>query len=89
MAMMINQILWISLSPIASRTADVFDSTEAWVNTASTLYFVVYIPVNFIANYTLDNYGLRLGINIGAVFTAIGGVVKCFIGYNFYLMLLG
>ena len=50
---------------------------------------VVYILFNFPANYALDKIGLRFGVILGTLLTAIGMWVKVLVNFHFNWVLVG
>lgn len=74
-----NNILWVSLAPIATDTARAFDVTETKVNAVTVLYMAFYPPFSFVSNYILQKYGIRVGLMIGISLTCIGAGIKCMI----------
>jgi hypothetical protein len=50
---------------------------------------IVYLFINFPSNWVLDVKGIRKGIVIGAVFTAVGAGFRCFITTHFAFVILG
>ena len=52
-------------------------------------YMIVYIFINFPANWVLDVRGIKKGIVIGAVLTAIGAGIRCFVATSFAFVIVG
>jgi fucose permease len=61
-ASMINQICWISMTPIADAVSNAYSVTKTTVNTISLVYMGIYIFANFPSVYILGTYGLRVGV---------------------------
>jgi len=77
------------MQPIAPAVKNAYDLDNNTVNTISLVYMGFYVFVNFPSNYVLDTYGIRVGVLIGIVLTAIGMWVKCLINYGFYIAIIG
>eukprot|EP00002_Diphylleia_rotans_P018704 TRINITY_DN3617_c0_g1_i1.p1 TRINITY_DN3617_c0_g1~~TRINITY_DN3617_c0_g1_i1.p1 ORF type:complete len:448 (+),score=102.51 TRINITY_DN3617_c0_g1_i1:47-1390(+) len=86
-----NAITWITFSPISDKVEEKYDVSFFWVNALSLVFMAVYIPVFFLASWTLDTYPLRYGLCIGAGLTAIGAWIR--VGGDspdtFWLVMLG
>jgi len=52
-------------------------------------YMVMYIFVNFPSNWVLDMKGIKKGVVVGAVLTALGSGVRCLIDFDFSFMIIG
>lgn len=86
----VNAIMWICTSPITTNlesiyTLDIFTVTFC----TSLIWFCVYPPVNFIANYVLDEKGLQIGVFIGGGLTIIGLWIRNLNTYSFYYIFAG
>lgn len=53
------------------------------------LYMIMYLFVNFPSNWILDVKGIRKGVIIGAVMTALGAGTRAFINISFIYVLIG
>lgn len=86
----LNAMGWTSVPIVADELIVVYPSLSTLeVNMASTLYMIMYIPVNFVANYFIDKYGARTGLLIGCVLTIIGLWLRILINKSFIYVLLG
>jgi len=90
MVSIINAIMWISTSPITKNLENIYNIGLFQVNFCTSLiWFAVYPPMNFVANYFLDEKGLRVGILIGSCLTLVGLWIRTFSEYSFYYIFLG
>ena len=56
----------------------------------TSLIFMLFHPIfSFLANFILDAYGIRVGLNFGLLFTMLGAGTRLFINQNFGWVLLG
>ena len=76
-------------APISTAVKNAYDVDLAQINIESLIYMIAYVPVNFPANYVIDYYGLRLGVTVGIVLTALGGWLKSFVNSGFYWIYVG
>lgn len=53
------------------------------------LYMIMYIIVNFFSNWVLDTKGIRVGVLIGTLLTAVGAFFRCFINTSFSFVVFG
>lgn len=53
------------------------------------LYMIMYIFVNFPSNWILDVKGIRKGVIIGSVTTALGAGIRCLVDLSFNFVLVG
>jgi len=60
------------------------------LNMVALVYMLVFLPLNFPANYIIDRWGIRVGVTISALFTCVGFWIKCFINVSgFWTLMLG
>jgi fucose permease len=70
-------------------TARIYSVDEAIVSLVPMLYMIMYVFVNFPSNWILDVKGIRKGVIIGAVLTALGAGIRSFINISFIYVLIG
>lgn len=86
---MANASMWITCSPIATTIKSTYDISDIYVDMASLVFMISYVIVNFPANWVLDDYGMRIGIFIGAFMTAAGVWVRVAINDDFMWVIVG
>ena len=87
---MLNGVMWISTSPIMSNLQNMYHLSMFVVSfCTSMIWFVAYPPMNFVANYILDEKGLRAGIFFGTTLTLAGLWVRVFSQHSFYFIFAG
>lgn len=82
----LNEVNWIEHSVIQDVTIAFYNESlpknetdqQTAVNWLTMIYMLVYIPFVFPAMFFLDRKGLKLTVLLGALFNAIGSVIKCF-----------
>jgi FLVCR family feline leukemia virus subgroup C receptor-related protein len=50
---------------------------------------ILYVVVNFPSNWVLDVKGIKKGVVVGAVLTAIGTAVRCLVTTHFAFLIAG
>ncbi|MEI8224334.1 MAG: MFS transporter [Bacteroidota bacterium] len=84
----VNQLLWITFAPITGDATKYFGVSDLQIGILSMCFMIVYIVVSIPASWTIDKYGIRIGIGIGAVFTGVFGLLRGFAGTDYNLLLL-
>ena len=69
----LNQLMWISFAPITGDAARYYGVSELSIGLLSLSFMVVYILVSIPASWTIDTYGIRVAVGIGADLTGIFG----------------
>jgi len=87
------QVQWLTHAPIA-RAAEVFYQGQFNPNSLinidflSMAYMIVFLFVCIPASYIIDTYGIRIGVGIGSILTAVFSLMKGFGGANFTVVLI-
>ena len=84
----INQLLWITFAPITSAATNYYGVSDLWIGILSMSFMVVYIVVSIPASWIIDTYGIRIGVGIGVVLTAVFGMMRGMVTQNYDLLLL-
>lgn len=109
--LVVSGFIMIGFSAVASPIADVsynliisqaFGISTTIVTFAVMAYFLIYVPINFLSNWVIDNYGpapaVRLSFNfpqlrIAAVLTLVGAWFRILYNivddHNFTYIFLG
>lgn len=72
----VNQLLWISFAPITSAAASFYGVSDLEIGLLSLSFMAVYIVMSIPASWVIDSRGIRLGVGIGAVLTAVFGLIR-------------
>jgi MFS family permease len=80
------EIQWLTFAPIARQARDFYGVSALQIDLLSLLFMAVFVLMALPASFILDNYGLRIGVGIGAVLTGIFGLVKGFFGDSYMLV---
>ncbi|MCX6253880.1 MAG: MFS transporter [Bacteroidia bacterium] len=84
----VNQLLWITFAPITGDATKYYGVSDLRIGILSMCFMIVYVVVSIPASWTIDKYGIRIGVGIGAVFTAVFGLFRGFAGTDYNLLLL-
>ncbi|MEA3439966.1 MAG: MFS transporter [Chloroflexota bacterium] len=87
-AIIINQLLWITFAPITGEAATFYSVSDLSIALLSMSFMVVYIIVSIPASWVIDNYGIRVGVGIGAALTGIFGLMRGLVADNYTLVLV-
>lgn len=55
---------WISLQPVPNAIQSGYGKTNSTIAFIGLIFVIVFIPVNFPANFVIDKGGLKLGVSI-------------------------
>ena len=72
----------IGFSAVAEPLAKAFGISSTLVSFSVMIYFLIYIPVNFLSNYVIDNYGAAPALRIAALLLLVGCWVR--ISYDMF-----
>ncbi len=86
------EVQWLTHAPVA-RAAEVFYAGQfnpdsiINIDFLSMLYMLVFLVVCIPASYIIDTYGIRTGLGIGSVLTAVFSLMKGIGGADFRIVL--
>ncbi|MGA2490220.1 MAG: MFS transporter [Anaerolineales bacterium] len=78
----VTQLLWITFASITSDATKFYHVSDLSIGLLSMSFMIVYIVVSIPASWVIDTYGIRVGVGIGAVLTAVFGLLRGFWGSN-------
>jgi MFS family permease len=84
----VNQLLWITFAPITGDSAKFYSVSDLSIGLLSMSFMIVYIIVSIPASWVIDTYGIRLGVGIGALLTAVFGLLRGVWASNYTLVLV-
>jgi MFS family permease len=82
------QMLWISYAPITSNAAHFYGVGDLEIGLLAMSFMIAFIPLSIPASWVIDTYGFRVGVGIGVILMAIGGIARGLVGSNYSLVLL-
>jgi cyanate permease len=77
-----TQLLWITFGAITSDATKFYGVSDLSIGFLSMSFMIVYIIVSIPASWVIDTYGIRVGVGIGAVLTAVFGLLRGVWGSN-------
>jgi len=87
---MLNILISNIFIPLQTTLQHLYGESITFINFGTVLVSnLIYIPANFVANKVVDTYGLRIGVLVGTVLTAIGFWCNYFCNYSFWYIFIG
>ena len=83
-----NQLAWITFAPITSVAATYYGVSDLSIGLLSMSFMIVYIFVSIPASWTIDTYGFKVAVGIGAVLTGVFGLTRGLAADNYTLVLI-
>lgn len=84
----INQLAWITFAPITSNAAQYYGVSDLSIGLLSMSFMIVFIFVSIPASWTIDTFGFKIGVGIGAVLTGVFGLMRGLGGSNYTVVLI-
>jgi MFS family permease len=84
----VTQLLWITFAPITGDAAKFYGVSDLSIGLLSMSFMIVYIVISIPASWVIDTYGIRVGVGIGAGFTAVFGLLRGVWASNYTLVLI-
>ena len=83
-----NQLAWITFAPITGVAGKYYGVSDLSIGLLSMSFMIVYIFVSIPASWTIDTYGFRVAVGIGAVLTGVFGLMRGLAAENYTLVLI-
>ena len=87
-AILVNQLAWITFAPITGVAAGYYGVSDLSIALLSMSFMIVYLFVSIPASWTIDTYGFRVGVGIGAALTGVFGLLRGLGGSNYTVVLV-
>ena len=71
-----NNMVWITLAPVADVIRCYYDISTTWVNTTTTVGMATYVLFFLPCVWFLDRYGLRATLVMASITNALGTAVR-------------
>lgn len=84
----VNQLAWITFAPITIVAVKYYGVTDLSIGLLSMSFMIVYIIFSIPASWTIDTYGFKVAVGIGAVLTGLFGLARGLILDNYTLVLI-
>ena len=86
----INVMMWYVFVPLQTTLSKVYKHELTVINLCTVVISnITYILFNFLANYIIDRFGLRVGFITGSLINSAGLWIRCLCKYNFYWIFAG
>lgn len=82
------QILWISFAPITGVAAKFYGVTDLEIGLLAMTFMLAFIPLSLPVSWSIDTYGFRRTVSLGAILMGIFGVLRGLAGSDYTLALL-
>jgi MFS family permease len=87
-AVTVNQLLWINFAAITGPAAAYYGVSDLSIGLLSMSFMIAYLFMALPASWVIDTYGFRTAVAIGAVLTAVFGLMRGLVGPNYNLVLI-
>ena len=87
-----NTAGWICFAPISSKLEYAYKDQgvdDSEVNYLSFIFMIMFLPMNFISIWIIENKGLRFSLLIGVSIQLLGFLTRYFVVYKFKMVLIG
>jgi len=88
LAIAVNQLMWITFAPITSDATVYYGVSDLRIGILSMCFMIVYLFVSIPASWIIDTYGIRIGVGIGVIFTALFGLMRGLVGVDYNMLLI-
>ncbi|MFN2182337.1 MAG: MFS transporter [Anaerolineae bacterium] len=88
LAILANQTLWITFAPITGSAAEYYGVSDLSIGLLSMSFMIVYIVVSIPASWTIDTYGIKVAVGIGAALTGLFGLLRGLMAPSYSLVLI-
>jgi sugar phosphate permease len=88
LAVVLNQLLWITFAPITSAAAAHYGVSELSIGLLSMSFMVAYLVVSIPASWLIDTHGFRVAVGVGAGLTGVFGLMRGLVAFDYTLVLL-
>ncbi len=83
-----TEMMWLSLAPISSIAEEYYGVSSLSIAMFSMSYMIMYIIFSLPASWTVDKYGYRVSLIIGALITTVFGFLRAFCADHFTIVLI-
>lgn len=83
-----TQLLWLTFAPITTNAAAYYNTSEGSIGILSIIFPLIYVVLAIPCGLFLDRF-LRPALALGAILTALGGVIRLFGNADFTTAAVG
>ena len=80
--------LWITFAPITGAAAAFYGKSDLMIGLLSMVFMIVYILAVLPAAWAIDTWGFKAAVGLGAVLTAVFGLLRGIFASNYTVVLL-
>jgi len=85
---LMTQVLWITFAPITSAAAVFYGKSDLMIGLLSMVFMIVYILIVLPAAWAIDTWGFKAAVGLGAVLTAVFGLLRGIFASNYTVVFL-
>jgi MFS family permease len=85
---LMTQVMWITFAPITGAAAAFYGKSDLMIGLLSMVFMIVYILVVLPAAWAIDTWGFRTAVGLGAVLTAVFGLMRGIFASNYTIVFL-
>ena len=90
MAAIMTGIAWIGFTSITHEIEHIYTNMIRWkIDLLNIIFLILYVPVNFVAVFIIEKYGLRTAMITGTLIQLTGFWLRCLLNYNFWYLIIG
>ena len=82
-----TEMMWLSFAPISSMAQSFYGVSSLSIDMLSMSYMIMFIIFSIPASWVVDKFGYRHSLIIGALLTAVFGVVRAVFADNFAVIM--
>ena len=79
---LVVEMNWLTFAPITKECMAFYHAPAMTILALSMSFMVLYLFASVPASYVIDTYGIWIGVGVGAVLTAVFGLVRGMYGSN-------
>ena len=83
-----TEMMWLSLAPISSMAEQYYGVNSLSIAMFSMSYMIMYILFSIPASWTVDKYGYRFSLIVGALITTVFGIIRFLFADHFTIVLI-
>ncbi len=83
-----TEMFWLALAPISSLVQEHYHIGSMEVSLFTSSYMIMYILFTLPASWVIDKFGYRPSLIIGALLTAVFGILRIFVADNYTAVLV-
>ena len=82
------QMLWIAYAPITILASKFYGVSDSKIGLLSMVFMIAFIPLSIPVSWSIDTFGFRRTVSVGAIIMAVFGIMRGLVGDNYSLVLI-